>query len=593
MRSYAWTITALLLLLVAGASVGVYMTRETATPQKAAVARVAPEVDETPLKTARQLALLANTPEEQRFAEEASRLADHEIDLAFADALREAAEHPVKVDPALRQRIQRLEGVVSDEQAHLDQLKKRLPAASAADAPAVQQQIDLLDAQKALDDDELEDAREDMIRAGGDPEGTLQRLHEAHEASQHESDPAKTAAIAPLNLESKNVVGQVRAAMWLRDKRAQLDQARGDANRLGTQLAGDHEALERHVDEEKGTRDNTRQAAASLGEQASSGVGSRQTTATLDALKHFADDQKSLSDLDQRILDERELASTYGSWIDSIAAQERRVQHGLLQSVLWMLLIALVVYAGTQISDYYLSRGALQRRELFRVRTALRVALQVIGVLLVLCIILGIPSNPTTVLGLAGAGLTIALKDFIVGFLGWFVLMGRNGVHVGDWVEINGVVGEVIEIGVLRTVLMETGNWTDTGHPTGRKVAFVNSFAIEGHFFNFSTTGQWLWDELQVLIPPGQNPYELVDAIQKIVEAESREQGTRAEAEWRRSAGHDRLQSLSVAPAIQLRPTAAGIEIRVRYITSANERYATRARMYQRIVELLHAEPVR
>jgi small-conductance mechanosensitive channel len=47
-----------------------------------------------------------------------------------------------------------------------------------------------------------------------------------------------------------------------------------------------------------------------------------------------------------------------------------------------------------------------------------------------------------------------------------------DGVRVGDWVEINGVVGEVTEISLFRTVLLETGNWTDTGHPTGRKVAW-------------------------------------------------------------------------------------------------------------------------
>ena len=116
-----------------------------------------------------------------------------------------------------------------------------------------------------------------------------------------------------------------------------------------------------------------------------------------------------------------------------------------------------------------------------------------------------------TILGLAGAGLTVALKDFIVGFLGWFVLMGKNGIRLGDWVEINGVTGEVVELGMFRTVLLEIGNWTDSGHPTGRRVTFTNSFAIEGHYFNFSTSGQWLWDELQVILPSGQDPYPIVD----------------------------------------------------------------------------------
>ena len=116
---------------------------------------------------------------------------------------------------------------------------------------------------------------------------------------------------------------------------------------------------------------------------------------------------------------------------------------------------------------------------------------------------------------LAGAGLTVALKDFIVGFIGWFVLMGKNGIRLGDWVEINGVTGEVVELGMFHTVLLETGNWTDSGHPTGRRVTFTNSYAIEGHYFNFSTSGQWLWDELTVVLPAGHDPYPIVDAVKK------------------------------------------------------------------------------
>jgi small-conductance mechanosensitive channel len=175
-----------------------------------------------------------------------------------------------------------------------------------------------------------------------------------------------------------------------------------------------------------------------------------------------------------------------------------------------------------------------------------------------------------------------------VAFFGWFALMGRNGIRVGDWVEIQGVVGEVAEISLLRTVLLETGNWNDTGHPTGRKVAFVNSFAIEGHFFNFSTSGQWLWDELQILVPSTENPYPILDAVQKLVTTATEGNARMAEEEWQRATHRERIPSVSAAPAINLRPTALGVEVHVRYITRAQERYATRIKLYQDIVELLH-----
>jgi len=193
---------------------------------------------------------------------------------------------------------------------------------------------------------------------------------------------------------------------------------------------------------------------------------------------------------------------------------------------------------------------------------------------------------------LAGAGLTVALKDFIVGFLGWFVLMGKNGIRLGDWVEINGVSGEVVELGMFHTVLLETGNWTDSGHPTGRRVTFTNSFAIEGHYFNFSTSGQWMWDELQVVLPTGQDPYPIIDAIQKKVAEATTENAKQAEQEWQRAAKSRKMVALSAAPAINVKPVAGGIEIAVRYITRANERYQLRAKLYQAAVDLLGGKEV-
>ena len=239
-----------------------------------------------------------------------------------------------------------------------------------------------------------------------------------------------------------------------------------------------------------------------------------------------------------------------------------------------------------------LGKLSLDRRLLETLRTVTRVAVQVFAVLLILLVIFGPPGQLGTFLGLAGAGLTVALKDFIVSFLGWFVLMGKNGIRLSDWVEIDGVTGEVVELGMFHTVLLETGNWTDSGHPTGRRVTFTNSFAIEGHYFNFSTSGQWLKDELQVVLPPGQDPYPLIDALQKKVLEATAESAKQAEQEWKSAARSRDMKALSAAPAINLRPVVGGVEIAVRYITRANERYQLRAKLYQAAVEMLGGKNV-
>ena len=148
---------------------------------------------------------------------------------------------------------------------------------------------------------------------------------------------------------------------------------------------------------------------------------------------------------------------------------------------------------------------------------------------------------------------------------------------------------------MFHTVLLETGNWTDSGHPTGRRVTFTNSFAIEGHYFNFTTSGQWLWDEVRIVVPAGRDPYPVVDALQKHVDAENAASTERAQRENRRTTGVQRLGTLGAAPALSIKPIVGGIELTVRYLTHMRERAERRSSLYHLAIGLLGekaAEPV-
>jgi small-conductance mechanosensitive channel len=358
-------------------------------------------------------------------------------------------------------------------------------------------------------------------------------------------------------------------------------------------LSEAHDALEKQVNAEQGDQQAITQEATS---QLASGQGgngqSGETAAALVSLHVLSVDQKNLADLDRRVQDQSELHDTYGSWIALLRVNQRAVEHSIIKAALWVVLIVLLVYLAGRVTDRLLTDPTPGHTRFRTLRMIIRFALQAIGVLLILFVLFGTPTEMPTILGLATAGLTVALKDFVIAFVGWFVLMGRNGVRAGDWVEINGVVGEVLEVSLLRTVLLETGNWTDTGHPTGRKVAFMNSFAIEGHFFNFSTVGQWLWDELQIMVPSDRDPYPIIEAIQKLVTKETEADAKLAEQEWQRATSRYRVRAVSATPAVNLRPMASGVEVHIRYITRAHERYATRARLYQALVDLLQRRGV-
>jgi small-conductance mechanosensitive channel len=598
MKSRQLTVILGLLVLVLAAVVGLTLTsgrEEQERSQKSS--KESSLVDERPLQSARAMAAMVSSPEEQRFADEALRLGDHEVDLAFADALRDATNHPVPPTPQTRvlyAHQSKAESVFNTDQAKVEQLKKQVAAASGDRQDSLQQQLDLAQAQLELDQDELDDAQEDLIRSGADKKSLVQRQFNAHEASEHQANvPAAMGTNADVNYRAGDLFDQINAWYSLRGKALQLRETHDDAANKATTLDRDHDSLDKQVDAEKAEKQNAAAVAVQPDHgQLAASASAEASTSAIAGLKRLSDDQRDLSDFDKRIQDQQQLRDNYAHWGNLIASRQLIAVRGMMRSALWIVLILLAGYSCGALLDHFFSDTTPERTHLNTLRIILRFALQVVGVLLILFVIFGAPSQMPTILGLAGAGLTVALKDFIVGFVGWFVLMGRNGLHVGDWVEINGVVGEVVEIGMLRTVLLETGNWTDTGHPTGRKVAFVNSFAIEGHFFNFSTTGQWLWDELQITVPTDQDPYPMFDAIQKLVAKETEANVQTAQKEWQQATSEYRVQSVSATTAVNLRPTASGVEVHVRYITRANERYATRARLYQALVELLHQRGV-
>jgi small-conductance mechanosensitive channel len=264
--------------------------------------------------------------------------------------------------------------------------------------------------------------------------------------------------------------------------------------------------------------------------------------------------------------------------------------HMVLQSLALIFFIIICILLSDVLVRRLIDNSARDRRQMRTLRSVLQLGIQVVGGLLILLVIFGLPQQISTIVGLVTAGLTIAMQDFILAFFGWFVLMGKNGIRVGDWVEINGVDGEVTEIGLMSTSLLETGDLAERGHPTGRRITFINSFAIRGKYFNFSTAGQWMWDEISLSIPASGDTQKMVERIHKAVEDETADSARVAEQEWKRGARDDGLSRFSAEPVVNLRPSASGIDIRVRYVTRASERFAVRNRLYQHVIDLLYKE---
>jgi small-conductance mechanosensitive channel len=543
-------------------------------------------VDQSSLDTALRLAQMPTSADELPFAQEALRLGDREMDLAFAAAVSEAQAHPAVLSTEAKQiqaRLQSAEQSLDRDKARVAQLTAALAKATGAKQDSLQDELEQAQVREALDQDEVDNAQQELTRAGGDAQGRIAQLIKEHEAASRVADTATVNTATRPDL--SGLVHRYQRWAELHEKKLQLWEAMQASESAAIAFTTQRAALESNIKTQKqevpGTvgEGSARPADASSTREASADV--------VDATKRRSAALKALTNADERIEDQKHLAETYRQWIDVVTARQRTVIHRALSGAAVIVAILLMGAFFDSWLRGLLNKVRLDPGQADTLQAVISTGVQIIALALILLVIFGPPSELGTILGLAGAGLTVAMKDFIVSFFGWFVLMGRNGIRLGDWVEINGVTGEVAELGVFHTVLLETGNWTDSGHPTGRRVTFTNSFAIEGHYFNFSTAGQWLWDQLTLVLASGQDPYPVVEAIQKTVLEATAESARQAEKEWQHAAHSRNMRALSAAPAISVKPAGGGVEIAVRYITRAKERYQLRSKLYEAAMNLI------
>ena len=532
-------------------------------------------VDQRPWQTAATLAALAQSAEERELAREAERLADHEVDQAFSQSLRQASLEKPNLSGkalALQQRVNELQETVNNDQARIASLSAGAGNRSANAVPNGSD-LEIAKAQFGLDQDELTDSMEDLSRETGAQRVKLQQELAARQAAMKQysdnasKDDGQTAVASAEQY--KTLAQQISTWRSLRSRKQLIAQAEQLARADVDALSGDQAALKTEV---AGPGDKV------VGESSSERI---------ERLRRTSGQQNILSILNDRLGAQRQLVALYGRWEEQVDIQRKIVDHLILRSfALIAAICTLVILAGWAL-QLALQRMVHDPRQKQTLQTVLSLGTQLVGLLLILLAIFGVPQQMPTILGLATAGLTVVFQDFILAFCGWFVLMGPNGVRVRDWVEIDGVGGEVVHLGLFRTWLLETGNWTANGHPTGRKVSFLNGYAIRGKYFNFSTVGQWMWDEIKVTVPPGTDIHALIKGIYESTVKATEADAKMAEAEWKRVTHEEGSPQFSAMPSVNLRPAGSGVDIVIRYITRAGVRVETRNQLFTMIVELM------
>jgi small-conductance mechanosensitive channel len=158
---------------------------------------------------------------------------------------------------------------------------------------------------------------------------------------------------------------------------------------------------------------------------------------------------------------------------------------------------------------------------------------------------------------------------------------------VGDRVQVGGIKGDVIDIGVLRTTLMEIGQWVDGDLYNGRIVRVANSFVFKEPVFNYSADFPFVWDELLVPVKYGSDYALAREIIINAVSQDVSEYTTFAKKTWEKMIRKYSIEEASINPIVTMVANDNWMEFTARYIVDYKFRRSTKDRIFLEIVSAI------
>jgi len=191
----------------------------------------------------------------------------------------------------------------------------------------------------------------------------------------------------------------------------------------------------------------------------------------------------------------------------------------------------------------------------------------------------------TVAFGVAGAGIAFALQEVIASVAGWAAISLGGFYSTGDRVQVGGIKGDVIDISVLRTTVMEIREWVKGDLYTGRIVKVANSFIFKEPVYNYSGDFPFLWDEITLPVKYGSDWRLAREMLRNLVDEVLAGYAEQVKDSWKEMLHRYRLEDADVKPMITLRATDNWIEFTVRYVVDYRKRRWMQDHLFTRILE--------
>ena len=559
-------------------------------------------------------AQLVRDPDETLFFADDRQAADEVLRLAF-DYSRKQAKFIAETNPnaaaAPAASLAETTGVANisqvystlDADAHalrarIKDLNARLAKAPARQRAAIASQIQELQSELDLKQERVNTLKAlAQFKSGSsspDQSGTLAAQIDELEHSVSDGNAKRAAATAgegafAAKAEPTGILGLVTELFALGNKLEPLDQTSALAQALAARAARVRQSILGWIADM-----NARAIALSQGTATADIATLKDRTKSFESLlEQYQLARDAAVPLSKQIVLLGIYANNVGRWHAAIEQRRNQAFRSLVIRLIGLGAALALIFLGAIAWRWITNRYVTDVRRRGQVMAARRLVLGLIVAIVVLINFSDQIGSAATVVGVAAAGIAIALQNVILSIAGYFFLIGRFGIKAGDRVQIGGVTGDVIDIGLVKLSLMELGGAGTHREPTGRVAVFSNAIVFQpsGNFFKQAPGTSFVWNEVRLTLAPDID-YRLAEKrLVEVVDEVFARYRDRVMRDFRHLERDLNIVLETPKPRSRLHLSKGGLEIVIRYPADIYSAPQITDEISRRVLDAINREP--
>ena len=196
-----------------------------------------------------------------------------------------------------------------------------------------------------------------------------------------------------------------------------------------------------------------------------------------------------------------------------------------------------------------------------------------------------------TYLGIASAGIAIALHETIANIAGWFFILWRKPFVIGDRIQIGDTKGDVIDLRLFQFSMVEVGNWVEAEQSTGRIIHVPNSQVMKERTANYHGGFDYIWNEIHVLVTFESNWKKTREILEKIAKEKIESSSRQVEQQFRRAAEKYMIHFSKLTPAVYMSARDSGVLFSIRYIINPRQKRDSEQTIWEAILSKFEKHP--